>query len=229
MSIEKLFMTLKNTKIFLYQKERKKLNKSLNELKKSLKFKKICSKIDSVDYEDLHIYNYNYNFADDDEYRKVWSIRTLFKEFNRDYYKPIRTDGGFAGRNNNYINNMSKGGRYENLSPKEYLNMIRPYLRDLINKHKPIAELNNYNRAEWKIQLTMQNRCISNRRFEETRTRYIKSEALEILLVVTQMMLLIDFLIRFHKDFKVHKKHQIREEVNLSLIVLNYYIIIFKE
>ena len=55
--------------------------------------------------------------------------------------------------------------------------MIRPYLRDLINKHKPTAELNNTNntndsntnnsnnsnnnnntdRAEWKIQLVMQN------------------------------------------------------------------------
>ena len=58
--------------------------------------------------------------------------------------------------------------------------MIRPYLRDLINEHKPIAELNNNNRAEWKIQLTMQNSCISTRRFKETRARYIKSEALEI-------------------------------------------------
>ena len=63
--------------------------------------------------------------------------------------------------------------RYGNLSPKEYLDVIRPYLRDLINKHKPIMELNNNNnsnnnnsntnsnsnnnnsnnRAEWKIQL----------------------------------------------------------------------------
>ena len=46
--------------------------------------------------------------------------------------------------------------------------MIRPYLRDLINEHIPIMELNNNNndnnntdRAEWKIQLTMQNSCIS--------------------------------------------------------------------
>ena len=38
---------------------------------------------------------------------------------------------------------------------------------------------NSKNRAEWKIQLTMQNSCISTRRFEETRARYIKSEALE--------------------------------------------------
>ena len=31
---------------------------------------------------------------------------------------------------------MSKGDKYENLSPEEYLDMIRPYLRDLINNHK---------------------------------------------------------------------------------------------
>ena len=91
------------------------------------------------------------------------NIRTLFK-FDSDYYKPIRTDDGFAGRRNNYIEYKSKGDRYENLSPKEYLNMIRPYLRDLINEHKPIDESNDdddddddddTDRAEWKIQLTM--------------------------------------------------------------------------
>ena len=62
--------------------------------------------------------------------------------------------------------------------------MIRSYLRDLIDQHKPIAELNNNNnkknRAEWKIQLTIQNSCISTRNFEETRTIYMESEALEI-------------------------------------------------
>ena len=48
------------------------------------------------------------------------------KEFDRDYYKPIRTDNGFAGKNNNYIEYKSKGDRYENLSPKESLKNIRP-------------------------------------------------------------------------------------------------------
>ena len=39
--------------------------------------------------------------------------------------------------------------------------MIRPYLKDLLNEHKPTVELNsnnnnnNNNRAEWKIQVTM--------------------------------------------------------------------------
>ena len=70
--------------------------------------------------------------------------------------------------------------------------MIRAYLRDLINEHKPTVELNNSNnsnnnnnnnnnnRAEWKIQLTMQNSCISTKSFEETHTIYTKSEPVEI-------------------------------------------------
>ena len=40
---------------------------------------------------------------------------------------------------------MSNADRYENLSPKKYLNVIRPYLRNLINDQKPIMELNNNN------------------------------------------------------------------------------------
>ena len=80
---------------------------------------------------------------------------------------------------------MIKRDRYENLSPKEYINVIIPYLRDLINKHRPTMELNssgnnNNNRAERKIQLTMQNSCISTKSFEETRTIYTKSEALKV-------------------------------------------------
>ena len=62
-------------------------------------FKKFHDNIDSVDYNDLENYYHNCDFANDDKYRKIGSIRT-FKEFDRDYYKPVRTDGGFAGRNN---------------------------------------------------------------------------------------------------------------------------------
>ena len=45
----------------------------------------------------------------------------------------------------NILEYTSKGDRYENLSPEEYLDMIRSYLRDLINDHKPTEELNNNN------------------------------------------------------------------------------------
>ena len=78
-----------------------------------------------VNYEDIDNCDYNYDFADDDEYRKIGSIRTLFKELDVDYYKPIGTDAGFAGRNNNYIEYTSKADTYESLSPREYLNVIR--------------------------------------------------------------------------------------------------------
>ena len=99
---------------------------------------------------------------------------------------------------------MSKADRYENLSPKEHLNVIRPYLRDLINGHKPIMELNNNNsnngnsnsnsnssnsnsnnsnnsnRAEWKIQLIIKNNFISLKDFQDTRTIYSASKPVEI-------------------------------------------------
>ena len=64
--------------------------------------------------------------------------------------------------------------------------MIRPYLRDLLNKHKPTIELTNKEidsdteRGEWKIQLVMQNNCISSKDFEETRTTYSASKLVEI-------------------------------------------------
>ena len=71
--------------------------------------------------------------------------------------------------------------------------MIRPYLRDLINNHKPTTELNNNNnnnnndknnnnnnRVEWKIQPVMQNNFISNNNSEDTRTIYSASKPVEI-------------------------------------------------
>ena len=113
---------------------------------------------------------------------EIGAIRTLFKEFDRDYYKPTKTDDGFAERKNNYIEYKSKGDRYENLSPREYLNMIKPYLRDLINNHKPTDQSNNEknDRAEWIIQLVMQNNFISHKDFEDTRTINSASESVEI-------------------------------------------------
>ena len=98
----KAFYVSKNKKC-LFESEQQKTNKNLNELEKGLRFKKFHGYIDSVDYDDLDNYDDNYDFADDDEHRKIGGIRILFKDFDRDYYKPIRTDSGFAGRNNNYI------------------------------------------------------------------------------------------------------------------------------
>ena len=98
-----------------------------------------------------------------------------------------------------YIIYKTKGNKYENLSLKEYPHVIRPYLRDLINEHRPIMELNNNiinsnnntnnsnneenDRAEWKIQLVMQNNFISDKNVKDTRTIYSASKAVEIFMV----------------------------------------------
>ena len=50
-----------------------------------------------------------------------------------DYYKPIRVNSAF---NSNYVEYKSKGDKEKILTIKEYLNMIRPYLRDIMNDHK---------------------------------------------------------------------------------------------
>ena len=133
----KVFYDIKNYR-HLSESEIEEIRKNFNELEKSLMFKKFHGDIDSVYYEDLDSYedddDINY---DDDEYRKIVSTKILFKGFDRDYFKPRRTNSDFGGINNNYMEYVSKEDRHENLLPEEYLNMIRPYLRDLIKEHIP--------------------------------------------------------------------------------------------
>ena len=70
---------------------------------------------------------------DDDEYRGIGNMRSLFNHsFDKDYYKPIKTIGTFDNKNN-CIGYESKGDKDKKLSLKEYLNLIRPYLNDIIN------------------------------------------------------------------------------------------------
>ena len=75
--------------------------------------------------------------------KKIRSVRRLFNQFNRDYYKPIKTIDSFDNKRNTYIEYRSRGGKYENLSPEKYLDIIRPYLRDAINDHKTPMRLPN--------------------------------------------------------------------------------------
>ena len=119
----------------------------------------------------------------DDEYKKIRRARRLFKYPNRDYYKPIKTDDSFDNKNN-YIEYISKGDKYENLSTKEYLDMIRPYLKNMIDDHKTPVKLpyNKITFGEWKIKLTMLKKCVSNRNFEETCNIYSVSDNIEIMM-----------------------------------------------
>ena len=52
---------------------------------------------------------------------------------DEDYYKPIIINGPF---NKNYIQYESKGNKIKILTPSEYLDVIRPYLSDIITDYK---------------------------------------------------------------------------------------------
>ena len=91
-------------------------------------------------------------------------IENLFKiPINKDYYKPKLNRSGY---NNNYIEYRSEGDKL--LTIEEYLDLIKPYLKELINDHK--------NNGEWKIQLMTQINFISLRPgSDETCVMYTKS------------------------------------------------------
>ena len=50
-------------------------------------------------------------------------------------FKPKKSGDSFGCKKNNYIEYISEGGEYKNLSPEEYFDMIISYLIDLINDH----------------------------------------------------------------------------------------------
>ena len=61
------------------------------------------------------------------------------------------------------------------LTISEYLDMIRPYLVDMINDHK--------NQSEWKIQLSVEINYISSAPdSDETRIMHTKSNSIEIMI-----------------------------------------------
>ena len=77
---------------------------------------------------------YNY---DDIEYNGIRNIRDLFDlSVDEDYYKPILTRRAFNG---NYIQYERRGDKGKNLSIKKYLDMIKPYLNDIINDTKSVV------------------------------------------------------------------------------------------
>ena len=84
-------------------------------------------------------------------------------------YKPILISTGF---NNNYLEYGSEGSNSLNFT--EYLDLIKPYLEDLINEKK--------NKGEWKLQLTAKISFVSLKPdSDETRLMHTRSNAAEFM------------------------------------------------
>ena len=126
---------------------------------------------------------------DDIEYKGIRNTKYLFDlSVTEDYYQPIITKSAF---NNNYIQYESKGDKRKNLSRKKYLNMIKPYLNDIINDHKThgLVRYHSGNKtwveetpSEWKIQLPMAINFISSKDSNEARTMHTKSIHVEVMI-----------------------------------------------
>ena len=65
--------------------------------------------------------------------RLLRDIKNLFEHEEKNYYKPVKVNNF---RSNNYIEYESNVDRNKTQSVEEYLNKIRPYLKDIINNPK---------------------------------------------------------------------------------------------
>ena len=92
---------------------------------------------------------------------------------NEDYYKSILVKRSFK---ENYKYYESRGDKDKKLFIEQYLDMIKPYLSDLVNENKAIE--NNSN--EWKIQINMNVNFVSSNDIGEIRTIFVWSDNEEI-------------------------------------------------
>ena len=99
------------------------------------------------------------------------NIKNLFEHEEENYYKPVIKNSFWS---NIYIVHESNGDRNKTLSVEEYLNKIKPYLKDIINSPKKCDT--------WKIQLTIANNFIPSIDNDEGRIRHLKSDTAEIMI-----------------------------------------------
>ena len=157
------------------------------------------------------------------DYKWKRKIENLFDKINEDYYKPVKTNGAF---NDNYIEYKSRGDKDKNLSPKEYLDNFRPYLRDMINHHRAPLEgsLDNDLHGEWKIQLTIQINFVSSSDPGEIRTMGSKSKNIEILMVTETDDIINELFESFLQKYQELLEEKMRDsKFVFESVVLLYY------
>ena len=94
----------------------------------------------------------------------------LDHEEEDNYYKPVRLSNFWSSSSIEYESN---GDRNKAPSFEEYLNKIRPYLKDTINNLKKFDK--------WKIQLTVENNFISSINNDAERVMHSKTDNIQIM------------------------------------------------
>ena len=118
----------------------------------------------------------------------IENIRDLFSILD---YEPLLIKTGF---DNNYLEYMSNGNN--SLSFNEYLELIKPYLFDLINVYKA--------KGEWKLQLSAEISFVSQKPdSNEMRIMYTRSTPEEIIMVVKQKKSLKNLLCKYYKNTRI--------------------------
>ena len=112
----------------------------------------------------------------------------------------------------------SRGDNDRNLSLEDYLNIIRPFLKDMINNHKA--------HGEWKIQLIMRINFISSLDTGEFRIMHSKSNNVEIMSGIETNDIINKLFESFLKKYQEGLETKMERGV-LFLKVLIYYIIVF--
>ena len=142
--IETIREKLKELRHKLSRSELKEIRKHLYNIEnknKLLELETTTEYLDKLDEKILESDN------DDFEFIGIENVQDLFQIL---IYKPTIVKSGY---NNNYIEYRSEVDKL--LTIEEYLALIEPYLRELINDHK--------SKGQWKIQLTAQINFISSR------------------------------------------------------------------
>ena len=120
---------------------------------------------------DRYLKNLKKDLENLQKYSITYGLDYLFNGLDEaDYYGPKEVKSAFNG---NYVLYESRGDKDDELALYEYFDIIRPYLKDIIDDHKA--------RGEWKTQLTMRIIFVSFTDITETCEMCTKSDNITIM------------------------------------------------
>ena len=150
----------------LYETENK---KNLSDEEKEKIYDNLLEIVNKINKKE----KYRYHDRDGLDYHGIRDIENVFDNIDDDYYKPILAKSSF---DENYKYYDSRGDKHKKLSIEQDLDIIKPYLSDLINENKAIETSSN----EWKIQINMHVNFVSSNDTGEIRTIFVWSDNEEI-------------------------------------------------